>query len=143
MEAWLAVNDTSPMTGLLLESKALVPNLNLRNEIEEYKSKHPSKRSEMEIYKTLPPRPAPPVAPPAAPPAAGGILEWVAGIVGAPGVMAAPPVVDYGAAQGPVVIAFALDQPPCLQKLFRFSSFGIRIILFWHQNARSGFLGAS
>ena len=37
IEGWLAENDTSPITGLPLSSKALFPNRYLREEIERYK----------------------------------------------------------------------------------------------------------
>jgi hypothetical protein len=102
MEAWLAANDISPMTGLLLTSKTLVPNLNLRAEIEEYKSKHPSAHVEMELYKMQPPRVVAAVGPPAASP--------IAPYASLPAA---------GAAHGPTVIAPAHNQAPFIQTLIR------------------------
>ena len=41
IESWLATKDTSPMTNKKLDHKHLMPNINLRQTINDWKEKHP------------------------------------------------------------------------------------------------------
>ena len=42
IEIWLRSNNSSPMTGLVLENKNLIPNHNLRSAIEDWLSRNPN-----------------------------------------------------------------------------------------------------
>ena len=46
---WFEDHDTSPLTGLHLQSKSLIPNIALRCAIQEYKKKHVNEEEEYNI----------------------------------------------------------------------------------------------
>ena len=41
IEEWFKKNDTSPKSGEILKSKSLIPNISIRNAIEEWKKSNP------------------------------------------------------------------------------------------------------